>query len=211
MSGVADERPGAPNRTRQVLRGAAEVPIIAGLAVLIVVVLRALVVQPFYIPSPSMVPQLNVNDKILVSRVSYRVHGVHRGDLVVFNAPSGVIAEGTGHHGGPLNWVTERLGLTPRNDVLVKRVIGLPGDHIELRDGHVYVGGRLLLEPYLRPGTETLAVGSPTLVVPPHEIWVLGDNRSDSDDSRYFGPVRVHSIIGRAIVRVWPLDRISFL
>ncbi|MHB8467334.1 MAG: signal peptidase I, partial [Acidimicrobiales bacterium] len=165
---------------------------------------------PFYIPSPSMTPQLMVNDKILVSRISYRLHGVHRGDLVVFNAPPNIPMPKSTHHSGPVSWVTERLGLAPRNDVLVKRVIGLPGDTVESRDdGHVYVNGRLLLEPYLRPGTTT--VGLQPQTVGPHQLLVLGDNRGDSEDSRVFGPIRRSSIIGRAVVRVWPLDKVAFL
>ncbi len=177
---------------------------------LIVVILRAFVVQPFYIPSPSMEPQLMVNDKILVSRLSYRLHGVHRGDLVVFNAPPAVR---TGDGGsGPLNWVLVRLGLKPRSDVLVKRVIGLPGDTIEVRDGHVLVNGRLLLEPYLPEGRlSPPSYISPVFKVPPHDLYVLGDNRQDSEDSHFFGAITQKSVIGRAVARVWPLDKIAFL
>jgi signal peptidase I len=199
---------------RGLVRAAAEFPIIAALAVLIVVILRAFVVQPFYIPSPSMVPQLKVNDKILVSRISYRLHPIHRGDLVVFDAPPGVLGEASSHHKGPIAWVTERLGLTPRNDVLVKRVIGLPGDTVQVEDGHIYINGHLLIEPYLPAGltspTPQFGPNAP-FKVPPGELYVLGDNRNDSEDSHVFGAIRRSSVIGRAVVRVWPLDKIAFL
>ena len=193
------------------LRSLAEIPIITGLAVLIVVLLRAFVVQPFYIPSPSMTPQLMVNDKILVSRISYRLHSVHRGDLVVFNAPPNMPSVGSSHRTGAINWVTERLGLAPRNDVLVKRVIGLPGDVVESRDdGHVYVNGRLLVEPYLSlDHRETRGLDRQT--VPPGRLLVLGDNRANSEDSRFFGTIARSSVIGRAVLRVWPLDKLAFL
>jgi signal peptidase I len=200
-----------------VVRGLVEVPIIAALAVLIVVVLRTFIVQPFYIPSASMVPQLQVNDKILVSRLSYRLHGVHRGDIIVFNAPPGVEITGS-HHGGPLSFITQRLGLTPRTDVLVKRVIGLPGETVEGRGGHVYVNGKLLVEPYLPTGPmaepDPRMFSTPTFApttVPSGQLWVMGDQRGDSEDSHIFGPIQKSSIIGRAIVKMWPLSNLSFL
>jgi len=198
-----------------VWRSLIEVPIVAGLAVVIVVILRALVVQPFYIPSASMVPQLHVDDKILVSRISYRLHPVRRGDLIVFAEPPGVqLEEGPSpsHEGGISGlWrsVAETLGLVPRSDELVKRVIGLPGDTVEGHDGHVYINGRLLLEPYLKPDVVTSDFAAQT--VPKGMVWVMGDNRPDSYDSRFFGPIRERTIVGRAILKVWPLDNICFL
>ncbi|GAC1532483.1 MAG: signal peptidase I [Acidimicrobiales bacterium] len=191
-------------------KGLLELPIIAALAVVIVVVLRALVVQPFYIPSASMVPQLQVNDKIVVSRLSYRIHRPRRGDVIVFDRPPGAALD---RHslttGGPLAFATRRLGLVPRTDEFVKRVVGLPGEIIEGRSGHVYVNGALLVEPYLRPGlrTEPFAVHR----VPAGQLWVMGDNRGDSEDSRFFGTIRTSTIVGRAILKVWPVTRVSFL
>jgi signal peptidase I len=199
-------RADAPN----LLRGLIEIPIVAGLAVAIVVVLRAVLVQPFYIPSASMEPQLKINDKILVSRLSYRLHPVHRGDLVVFDEPPGARLEGVRPSGpGAFEWVGQRLGLVPRTDELVKRVIGLPGDTVEGRDGHVYVDGHLLVEPYLTPVERTDDFARET--VPKGKLWVMGDNRGDSEDSRYFGAIRRSTVVGRAVLRVWPLDKFSFL
>lgn len=197
-----------------VLRGLAEIPIIVGLAVAIVVVLRAVVVQPFYIPSASMVPQLRINDKILVSRVSYRLHGIHRGDLIVFSEPPGAKLEGpvsahTGGVSGLWHSVGERLGLVPRTDELVKRVIALPGETVEGHDNHVFVDHRLLVEPYLPPDVVTSDFAPQT--VPKGMLWVMGDNRQDSEDSRYFGVIRQSTVVGRAILRIWPLTHFAFL
>jgi signal peptidase I len=189
------------------------------MAVVIVVGLRAFLVQPFYIPSVSMVPALEVHDKILVSRLSYRLHPIHRGDLVVFSEPPAVArADGSDSDdkglAGLWHSVGERLGLVPRSDELVKRVIGLPGDLVEGRaDGRIYVNNHLLMEPYLPP----VVLGRPTLRpfapvrVPKGMLWVLGDNREDSNDSTYFGPIPERTVVGRVVMRVWPIDHISFL
>lgn len=210
---IARPAQGAESATG-VLRGLVEIPIIVGLAVAIVVVLRALVVQPFYIPSASMVPQLRINDKILVSRISYHVHGVHRGDLIVFAEPPGAKLESPGSTSpgglaGAWHAVGERLGLVPRTDELVKRVIGLPGETVEAHGNHVYVNHRMLVEPYLPPDVVTTDFAPQT--VPKGMLWVMGDNRQDSEDSRYFGPIRERTIVGRAVVRIWPLGHLSFL
>ena len=214
LAGVPHGEAAAARVRRGRVRALLEVPVVTVLAVVIVIVLRALVVQPFYIPSESMVPQLRVNDKILVSRLSYHLHPVHRGDLIVFSEPPGAKVEGSvPHRGGGIAglWrsVGQRLGLVPRTDQLVKRVIGLPGDTVEGRDDHVYIDGRLLLEPYLPPGDST--VPFPPQTVPPGTLWVMGDNRGNSEDSRFFGVIARRTVVGRAFVKVWPLDKISVL
>jgi signal peptidase I len=191
-------------------RSIAEIPIIAALAVVIVLLVRTFLVQPFFIPSASMVPQLNVHDKILASRLSYHLHGIRRGDLIVFHAPPGVEVGSNSH--GPLGWLTTPLGLSPRDDVLVKRVIGLPGETIQGKDGHVWINGRLLVEPYLSPNVIIPSEDDfAPIKIPPGHLWVMGDNRTDSEDSRYFGPIKENSVIGRAFVKVWPLTNLSFL
>lgn len=201
----------APEAPHPAWRGLLEVPLVAGLAIVIVIVLRALLVQPFYIPSASMVPQLEINDKIVVSRLSYRLHGPRRGDIVVFDRPPGAALDsGTlAPHTSPWRWATERLGLVPRTDEFVKRVVALPGETVEGRGGHVYVNGRLLVEPYLRPEVRTEPFAA--RIVPRGDLWVMGDNRGDSEDSRYFGPIREHTVVGRAFLKVWPLSAVSFL
>jgi signal peptidase I len=197
-----------------VRRSLLELPVLAGLAVAIVVLVRIALVQAFYIPSGSMLPQLQLQDKVIVSRLAYRLHSPRRGDIVVFNAPPNNCREAAAPPGGSplrrtLRSMGQWLGLTPRNDVFIKRVVGLPGDTVEGRDGHVFVDGRLLLEPYVPPGTE-IAPFRP-VHVPAGRLWVMGDNRNNSCDSRIFGAIRERSVLGRAFLRVWPLSHVAFL
>jgi len=174
------------------------VVIIAG-AVVLALVIKAFLLQAFYIPSKSMDPTLEVGDRVLVNKLSYHLHDVNRGDIVVFERLEGSQADGI-------------------ND-LIKRVVGLPGETIVIKDNKVFIDGTELSEPYLVPGTPTTngplppytcTVDSPCKV-PDKSVWVMGDNRTDSQDSRYFGPVPESKIVGRAFFRVWPLGRIGFL
>jgi signal peptidase I len=173
------------------------------LAVIVVVVLgasflvRTFVVQTFYIPSGSMIPTLQVGDRILVDKLSYHLHGVGRGDIVVFSKP-------------PL----EQQNI---ND-LVKRVIGLPGETISSVNGQVTINGKVLPEPWLQPGVKTTPGPNPVpfnldkpYKIPAGEYFVMGDNRTDSEDSRWFGPIPRSLIVGRAFVRIWPLSHLGGL
>jgi len=162
--------------------------IAASLAVALVV--RGFLIQAFYIPSESMKSSLNVGDRVLVNKLSYHMHDVHRGDIVVFKRPPAESGE-------------------PAIKDLIKRVVGLPGDSVEGRDGHVFVNDHLLVEPYLRPTVYTSDF--PRQVVPPGELWVMGDNRTNSCDSRCFGMIRQSKVVGRAVAKVWPLRHASFL
>jgi signal peptidase I len=136
-----------------------------------------------------MMPTLNVSDRVLVNKLSYKLHDVHRGDLVVFERPPGEATD----------------------DIkdLIKRVIALGGETIELRDGRIVIDGRLLEEPYLPEGTETTSLER--LTVPEGQVFVMGDNRDDSRDSRFFGPIDESLIVGRAFLRVWPLSALGLL
>ena len=161
-----------------------------GLALLI----KAFLFQAYYIPSPSMNPTLLEGDRILVNKLSYNLHSVNRGDLVVFSAQ-----EETGGE-----------------DDLIKRVIGLPGEFVTVGDEKMKINGGLLLEPYLPLQTEINPFATPVNCVnrpeetsgcrvPGDHVFVMGDNRSNSRDSRYFGPVPIEDIEGRAFIRIWPL------
>ena len=174
--------------------------------------MRAFFAQAYWIPSASMEPQLHINDRVVVSRLAYHLHPPRRGDIVVFKSPPGV--EAPPHlPSNPLarafRDVGVALGFAQDQTVLIKRVIGLPGDRIQASGGQVYVDGERLVEPYLPKGTYTSDFGP--LTVPAGHVWVMGDNRGDSLDSRVFGPIPTHSIVGRAVWKVWPPWRASFL
>ena len=134
---------------------------------------------------------------------------MRRGDIVVFPHPSAA-PDDAGLVAGAVHDLLETVGLRkPPEDELIKRVIGLPGEVVGAEDGHVVVDGRALIEPYLPPGTLTGSFG-PT-VVPDGHVFVMGDNRGNSADSRVIGPIEVDTIVGRAIARVWPPSRAAFL
>ncbi len=183
-------------------RAVVEWTIILMAVLLCTVLLRTYVVQSFYIPSGSMLPTLQVGDRIIVNKLSYHVHDVHRGDIVVFARP-------------PLE--------DQEYADLVKRVIGLPGETISSKDGKVYINGKLLPEPWLPPGpdsfTGALAGSDPhpqfnlpgPVTIPAGEYFVMGDNRTDSEDSRFFGPIPKSLIVGRAVAVIWPLGHIKGL
>ena len=180
--------------------------------VVITTVLRALVAQAFYIPSLSMAPQLEVQDRIVVSKLSYRLHDARRGDIVVFDAPPELEAP---KEPDPLPTRAVRAVLEgvnvvkPTTTEYVKRVIGLPGEQVTGRGGSLYVNDKLLVEPYLPAGLRTDDFGP--VDVPADKLFVMGDNRSSSFDSRRFGPIDRSSLVGRVVVKVWPLGDACWL
>ncbi len=167
---------------------------IIAIAVVLALVLRLYVIQTFFIPSGSMIPTLQIGDRILVNKLAYRLHGVGRGDIIVFRAPPRVAAA------------------CETNDTdLVKRVIGLPGETISDRGGTVYINSKVLPEPWLPkndPNTYTPSFGP--VKIGPNSYFVMGDNRTNSCDSRDWGTVSRSLVIGKAEMRIWPIDRIGF-
>jgi signal peptidase I len=157
-------------------------------SVVIAVLLRTFVIGAFSIPSGSMIPTLEKGDRILVDRVAYDFHGVHRGDVVVFRPTQNLLCG------------------TPAEEYLVKRVIGLPGDRISSRGNTIYISGRPLKEPWL-PKNDPLGQQITPTTVPPGQYYMLGDNRGDSCDSRFWGTVPRSHLIGPADVRFWPPSR----
>jgi signal peptidase I len=157
-------------------------------AALLSLVIIVFVVQAFFIPSGSMEPTLRTGDRILVAKFVYRLWPVRRGDIIVFRYP-----------------------LNPNKD-FVKRVVGLPGDRVEIKDGLVRINGRPLHEVYptaLPGGDRACASNYGPEVVPRGAVFVLGDNRCNSEDSRFFGFVPIKNIVGRALAVYWPPDRIG--
>jgi signal peptidase I len=161
-------------------------------------------VQAFYIPSRSMEPTLDVGDRVVVNRLAYRFGDPRHGQVVVFLRPTGVEQAPA----GPLSWVRRAVaqglgGTPPGSEDLIKRVVGLPGDVLEGRGGHLVRNGRVVDEPYLRPGTVT--GDFPKVRSKPGCYWVMGDNREDSADSRVFGQIDRSVLVGRAVLTVWPV------
>ncbi len=186
---------------RSPLRNLLEWVVVVGGALAVALVIRAFLFQTFWIPSPSMTTTLMVNDRVIVNKMSYRLHDVRRGDIVVFHRPK-----------------TDQVGTSQVND-LIKRVIGLEGERVSILDGGVRIDGKPLSEPYTH-GLETIDQGCSTgemkalftdegYQVPPGHVFVLGDNRVNSGDGRCFGPVDEDLIVGRAFFKIWPPGRIG--
>jgi signal peptidase I len=193
---AVDERTIAKGTKKGINRTIIEWIVLVVAAIGIALVIKAFLFQAFYIPSASMVPTLEVGDRVLVNKLSYDLHDVNRGDIVVFEAPEGT--------------------RTPEIKDLVKRVVGLPGETIAGRQGQIYIDGKVLDEPWLPEGTQsrqfqcTEQLGCVDGRVPADSVFVLGDNRLQSKDSTYFGPIADEGIVGRAFVRIWPIDRLAF-
>ena len=201
------------DRTSAAVRTLRELPVLFFVALLIAFLVKTFVAQAFYIPSGSMLPQLQLYDRVVVSKVAYKLHEPRRGDIVVFDEPTRDFApepEDGNAVGRAVNWVLERVGVVPPStDEFIKRVIALPGETVEGRDGRVFVDGRMLQEPYLPETVRTGEFGP--ITVEDGELWVMGDNRGNSQDSRVFGAIDQDTVVGRAIVKVWPLADASFL
>jgi signal peptidase I len=192
-TGSADSKDRGANRGGRWLREAVVVVVVA---LLVAVVLRTFVVQTFYIPSGSMEPTLQIGDRILVNKLSYHLHSVHRGDIVVFARPP-----------------AEDCGGAEVND-LVKRVIGLPGETIAVSGGYVDINGKRLNETWLPASRQGITGEGPPgnaanlahpYKIPANNYFVMGDNRMDSCDSRYWGTIPRSLIVGKVELRVWPL------
>jgi len=183
-------------QARRRWRWVVEWSIVLVVALAVALVVRAFVVQTFFIPSASMEPTLMIGDRILVDKLSYHLHAVHRGDMVVFGRPPGEQA-------------SENV------QDLVKRVVGLPGETIwSSAAGQVFVqgpdtGNKVVMVPEPVPGTQ-LGPAIHRFTLPKGDYYVLGDNRTNSDDSRYFGPIPRSLIVGRVVMRIWPVTQMKF-
>ena len=160
--------------------------------------IRVFLFQQYYIDGPSMQTTLMPQDRVLVNKMSYKLHDIHRGDVIVF----------------------DRVTNEVQHDDLIKRVLGLPGETLEIRSCIVYIDGVQVDEPYLNPEQTSqiepsARCGSHTdmapIVVPDHMVFVMGDNRVQSFDSRDFGPIDTDKVRGRAFVVIWPASAWAWL
>ena len=169
-------------------------------ALVIAITVRSLILQQFYISGPSMETTMFQDNRVLVNKLSYRLHDIHRGDVVVFDR---VTVDGE----------------VVQHDDLIKRVIGLSGETISIKDCQVFIDGKLLPEPYLND--YDLAQSSlddrcrvPLMeetLIPENHLFVMGDNRPQSFDSRMFGSIEQNLVVGRAFVIIWPFGAAKFL
>jgi signal peptidase I len=194
-----------------------ETLLLVGTALILALIIKTFFVQAFYIPSGSMENTLKVNDRILVQKVSYWFGSPQRGDIVVFDDPDHWLSEEDGT--SPSNPITKALsfvGLYPSGGHLVKRVIGVGGDEVRCHDGIVQVNGVNLKESSYVTIPTTNCLGLWDVKVPPNDLWVLGDNRENSADSRAHtgdpggGFIPVDDVVGKVFVTVWPVDRWTF-
>ena len=151
--------------------------------------IRSFVAEARYIPSGSMLPTLQINDRLIIDKISYNFRNPERGDIIVFSP-------------------TDALKAQNFKDAFIKRLIGLPGDKVEVKEGRVYVNDQPLKENYIEDKPN---YNFGPVTVPPNQYLVLGDNRNNSYDSHYWGFVPRDHIIGRAVVRFWPLNRVGEL
>ncbi|MFM8530598.1 MAG: signal peptidase I [Ilumatobacteraceae bacterium] len=191
-------RAAAANRRRSQVRAVWEWVVVVAVAITAALLIRLFLFQQYYIDGPSMQTTLMPRDRVLVNKLSYRLHDVNRGDVVVF----------------------DRITSAEQHDDLIKRVIALPGETLEVRSCDIYIDGVLLSEPYLDPAL--LAAPDPVtrcgshadmspVTVPEEMVFVMGDNRVQSFDSRDFGAIDIDKIRGRAFVVIWPASAWAWL
>ncbi|WP_373539791.1 signal peptidase I [Chamaesiphon sp.] len=162
-----------------------------GLSAVLALGIRSFVAEARYIPSGSMLPTLQIDDRLIIDKISYRFSDPVRGDIIVFNP-------------------TAQLEKEKFKDAFIKRVIGVPGDRVDVKNGKVYINGKILTEKYLdeAPAYNWSSTSlTPDGIVPKDNYLVLGDNRNNSYDSHYWGFVPKDKIVGKATVRFWPIDR----
>ena len=211
-----------------VLAGVKELVIVVVLAMALSFVVKTWLFQAFYIPSGSMENTLVKDDRVIVSKLTPGPFDLKRGDVVVFEDPGvpsawlGGLGETRSNVGGPFHDALVFVGLLPEDaeNHLIKRVIGLPGDHVQADGdtGRISVNGVEITEPYVKPGDYPSEGKKFDIVVPQGRVWVMGDHRSDSSDSRWHddgsgatGSVPMDKIVGRALFVVWPIDHVTWL
>ena len=184
-------------------------------ALVIAVIIKTFLIQAFYIPSGSMIPTLVKDDRILVNRLAYRFGDIERGDIIVFADPTPEPHD-RGFLGSVVHWLGEGIGVVrPADDDFIKRVIALPGETWEIRGGVTYVNGTKIDEPWVNAADpDTRSFGPET--VPDGMLFVMGDNRNHSGDSRFqppggLGYIPIDKVIGQAFVIIWPPSRMGWL
>lgn len=185
-SGETEQRNVGTKGRHNAVRWILEVVVIVAAAFLLAILVQQFFLKPFVIPSPSMEPTLVQGDRVLVNRLVYHFRSPKRGDVIVFHPPHEQTAE-----------------------PFIKRVVAVGGDTVAVHDGVLWVNGKAQDEPFIKE--HPIAEDYPEVTIAPGYIWVMGDNRNNSGDSRVFGPVKEDEIIGEAFAVYWPVGRIKGL
>ena len=209
-----DERPEPSKQDGDQERGGLlsffrELPGLILVAFALALIIKTFLVQAFFIPSASMVPTLEVGDRVLVNKLVYDFGEPQRFDIIVFEDPNAPEPD-RGFFEGMLHWLTEGLGFaTAQEQDYIKRVVGLPGEEIEGRDGKIFIDGQQLRQP---PGVQPDTQSFGPVTIEDDKVFVMGDNRANSSDSRsLLGPIPYEKIVGKAFVLLWPPSRIEWL
>ena len=198
-------------KSRSTRSSLVELVVIVAVAVGLAFLIQAYVVKPYRIPSGSMEPTLQVGQRVLVDRIGMDFGGPHVGEIVVFHPPKEAEQEvcGVPHPPSQVCPVAQREQSSVN---FIKRIVAGPGDTIYIKEGHVYLNGKREHDPYIRPCGESSECNFLMPAKIPAGHWfMMGDNRGDSDDSRYWGPIPTSWIIGEAFATYWPPDRIGTL
>ena len=194
-----------------------ELAVIVVTALILALGIQAFLIKPYRIPSGSMLPTVRVNQRVLVDRIGMDFSSVHVGDIVVVHPPKNYDAGCTNPNQGQDSGGQDAPAACsvpwkqPSSQTFIKRVVGLPGDHLSIVNGHVYRNGKRESDSYIVPCDGDSSCDFPqTITVPPGDYYMMGDNRPDSEDSRFWGPVPRSWIIGKAFLTYWPPDRIGF-
>jgi signal peptidase I len=195
-----------------------ELVVIVATALGLALAIQAFIVKPYRIPSGSMLPTLHINQRVLVNRLGTHFSSPGIGDIIVFHPPKNYAA-GCANQSEGADTGTQTGGKAcdvaqsqPSSETFIKRVVGLPGDTISIQGGHVIRNGVAEKDSYINPcnGSGSCDFRAP-ITIPKNEYFMMGDNRGQSDDSRFWGPVRKSWIIGKAFLTYWPPDRIGIL
>jgi len=198
------------------MRGLIELVITVAIAVVLALLIQAFIVKPYRIPSPSMVPTLDIGQRVLTNRLAGNP-GI--GDIEVFHPPHGADFDNPvcgdpnqGGQGGTGAQACDKPTAQESTQTFIKRVVGVPGDTIQIVNGHVIRNGKRESDAYITAcGGAAECTFSGSIRVPAGQYYMMGDNRGDSDDSRYWGPVPQRYVIGVGFFTYWPLDRIGVL
>jgi signal peptidase I len=166
-------------------------------AVILFLIIHSFIAEARFVPSPSMVPTIQLGDRFLVDKITYRFRLPARGEIVVFSPTEGVLRK------------AEESQIDLKND-LIKRIIGLPGETVEVRDGQILINDEVLDEPYIDSSRRPVYDFGPE-TIPEGNYWMLGDNRNRSWDGHVWGYIPREKIVGRAIWRFWPIGRMGIM